>query len=74
MHFDAKEIQFRREHNERAWIAWHTAALAKTGKRMPKLEKLLLREKSNKPQTWQEQRKIVRMINAMLGGKDLKGK
>jgi hypothetical protein len=33
----------RREHNERAWAAWHVAALSRA-KKIPKLETLLIKD------------------------------
>lgn len=42
-----------REHNERAWLAWHVAALPRS-KKFPKLEKMLLRTGKKPRQTWQE--------------------
>lgn len=38
----AKGEQFKREHNERAWLAWHIAALPRA-KKFPKLEDLMKR-------------------------------
>ena len=42
----------RREHDERAWLAWHIAALGRT-KKMPKLSDLMSKnlERRTMPQT-----------------------
>lgn len=62
----------RREHNERAWHAWHTAALYRM-KKMPKLDSLLQKERKPKPrQTWQEQLEIARMWHEALKGKNIR--
>lgn len=37
--FEGKGLAFEREHNDRAWLAWHSAALSRI-KDFPKLEKL----------------------------------
>jgi hypothetical protein len=69
--FKAAKLRFNREHNESAWHAYHVAAMSRA-KKIPKLEKLLIREQARKPQTWQEMRSMVRVMNAMFGGRDLK--
>lgn len=51
--FDAQNKILMREHNERAWLAWHIAALPRS-KKLPKLEKMLLRTGKKTRQTWQE--------------------
>lgn len=51
--FEGKAAQFRREHNERAWLAWHTAGLPRM-KKFPDLKKMLARE-VRKPQTSEQQ-------------------
>lgn len=57
------------EHNARAWLAWNTAALGRA-KRLPRLQSLLVKPKRRKrPQTWQEQLAIARMITAAYGRK-----
>lgn len=43
----------RREHNQRAWLAWHTAALQRS-KKLPTLRSMLARDKP-RAQSWQEQ-------------------
>jgi hypothetical protein len=47
----------RREHNQRAWLAWHIAALQRS-KKLPKLKSMLAREKP-RIQSWQEQASIM---------------
>ncbi|MGE4339148.1 MAG: hypothetical protein AB7E55_24710 [Pigmentiphaga sp.] len=56
-----------REHNDRAWLAWHVAALQRADK-LPKLKTLLHREKSQAPQrkSWQEQLAIARQWETKL--------
>lgn len=52
----------------RAWLA-HTIAVLARVKKLPKLKALLgARGRKARPQTWQEQLNIVRMMNTMLGG------
>jgi hypothetical protein len=41
---EGKQAQFEREHNERAWLAWHAAALP-LQKQFPKLESLMHKQK-----------------------------
>lgn len=60
-----------REHNDRAWLAWHIAALSRI-KRMPKLDRMMLRPTKEKPQTWEQQLQIVMQLNAAFGGKVVK--
>jgi hypothetical protein len=47
---DGKADALEREHNERAWLAWHIAAMPRM-KDFPKLEKLLYRQKSKREMT-----------------------
>jgi len=47
----------RRDYNQRAWLAWHIAALQRA-KKLPKLKTLLTRDKP-RPQSWQEQAMIM---------------
>lgn len=49
-----------REHNARAWLAYHVAGLSRVQK-MPKLEKLQMAAPSNRRrrQSWQEQMAIM---------------
>lgn len=42
-HLDGFSQRLKREQNERAWTAWHIAALTRC-KTMPKLESLLIRD------------------------------
>lgn len=55
-----------REHNDRAWLAWHIAALTRT-KKMPKLQKLQVRVR-RKPQTGEQMLQIAKMLTVALGG------
>lgn len=47
-----------REHNERAWLAWHVAALSRA-KKMPKLKTMMSKAASRRTQTWQEQMAVM---------------
>lgn len=60
------------ERNNRAWLAWHIASLMRQTK-LPRLESLLVR-KPKRSQTPEEMLGIVRMLNAMYGGKEMKAK
>jgi hypothetical protein len=56
------------EHNRFAWHAWNSVALART-KRLPRITTLFVKpRRRHRPQTWQEQRDIARMITAAYGG------
>lgn len=71
MHFEAASRRAQREHQARAWLAWHTAALsgmAFAGKRLPPLEKLTGPAKPRKRQDWQDIKHMALMVNAMHGG------
>jgi hypothetical protein len=54
------------EHNARAWLAWHVAALSRMP-RLPRLDRLTIHHR--RKQTWREQLAIVRMITSAYGGK-----
>jgi hypothetical protein len=58
---DARE----REHNDRAWLAWHIEALRRA-KRLPKLDRLLAKQKRRTKQTWQEQMHIMSMWASVM--------
>lgn len=47
-----------REHNERAWLAWHTAALMRA-KKMPNIKKLMSKAPGRTAQTWQQQMAVM---------------
>lgn len=52
------------EHNARAWLAWNTAALGRVRK-LPKLSTLTIKpRRRRRPQTWQEQLAIAKLITA----------
>lgn len=40
---EGNAARLRREHNQRAWSAWHTAMMGRA-KKMPKLSELLIRD------------------------------
>ncbi|WP_441280504.1 hypothetical protein [Tardiphaga sp. 862_B3_N1_1] len=53
--FKGKAAQLRREHNERAWLAWHTAVIPRQ-KKIPELKKLLAPDpKARRQQTPDQQ-------------------
>jgi hypothetical protein len=62
-----------REHNGRAWAAHQTAALiacAMSGKRLPSLRSLMIDDEAPaRPQTWQQQRALMRTVLARVGAK-----
>ena len=43
--------RLRNEHNARAWLAWHIAALQRQ-KKLPPLKNLQMRERPRKQQSW----------------------
>lgn len=69
---DGKGEALAREHNERAWLAWHTAVLQRIDpKKFPKLEKLLHQgHKPKRAQTPAEMIEVAAMIVALHGGED----
>lgn len=71
--FRAHSLRQQRDHNDRAWLAWHVAFLTRVEpKKFPKLEKLLARAPvgRRKPQTAQQQQAIMTaMFTAMAAGK-----
>jgi len=63
----AKRKQMMREHNQRAWLAWHIAALQRS-KKLPPLSKMQTSEAGPRRQTWQEQLAIAaQWVNAGVG-------
>ena len=67
-HREADELRLAHEHRARTWLAWHVVALDRT-KRLPPLKSLLGPAKpERKGQTWQEQARIARQLNAAFGG------
>ena len=65
----ARAKALEREHNERAWLAWHIAALTRA-KKLPKLETLMHRRRGvATKQTPEQMLGIVKMLNAAFGGK-----
>lgn len=52
----AKRVE--REHNSRAWLAWHIAAMQRM-KRIPDLKKLTVRDTTRPRQTWRQQLEIM---------------
>lgn len=54
-HLDGASKRMTREHDARAWLAWHTAALP-LAKKFPPLKDLQIgKPAASRRQTWQEQ-------------------
>jgi len=68
--FSGKQAQFTREHNERAWLAWYTAAMPRF-KKFPKLRALQVRER--RTQSPEQMLAIAKQWTLALGG-EVKGK
>jgi len=64
-------VQIRREHNERAWLAYQTALLPRL-KKFPTLKSISIREPVA-PQTAEQMLAVARQITLLLGG-DIKGR
>jgi len=64
---DGATQRLKREHDERAWLAWHTAALYRM-KKMPPLKDLLTGAKPKRRKTWQEQLAAVIAFDKRLNG------
>jgi hypothetical protein len=64
---DGVAIRLEREHNDRAWLAWHIEALARQ-KKMPRLKELTTRmaAKPKRRQTVEEQIAIAQAWTAAL--------
>lgn len=62
--------EFRRAHNERAWLAWYTAALPRF-KKFPALNELQIRDRT--PQSPEQMLATVKQWTLLLGG-EVKGK
>jgi hypothetical protein len=56
--FEAAAARHEREHNERAWLAWHTAAFHRT-KKMPQLRDIQTKHTARKRQSWREQWEVM---------------
>ena len=67
---DAASHCFIREHNERAWLAWHVAQLSRM-KKMPALKRLLAKQPVRARQTWKEQLEIMEAWGAATQKKEL---
>lgn len=67
LHMKAKASQLAREHNERAWLAYTTAALTRA-KRMPPLRDLLVRDGDRKPRSWHDMKSVAMQWTVALGG------
>jgi predicted alpha-1,6-mannanase (GH76 family) len=65
--FEAYNNQLKDEHNERAWLAWHIAALQRS-KKFPHLRSLLVKESETQP-SWQQQLEGLKQWVQATGGK-----
>lgn len=65
---DGVAERLKREQKDRAWLAWHIAALTRTTK-MPKLEKLVASDKPKTPQDWQAQLAIAQQWASVTGAR-----
>jgi hypothetical protein len=65
--FKASERRLAREHNERAWLAWHGAALGRS-KKMPPLRDLLARTRGAERKGWQQQLAALQAWVVASGG------
>lgn len=67
--FKGEARRLEREHNDRAWLGWHIAALMRA-KKLPKLEDLMHRGRARSvKQTPEQMLGIVKMLNAAYGGR-----
>ncbi len=55
---EATAKRFEREHNARAWLAWHIAAMQRM-KKLPNFKNLMLKNTSKPRQTWRQQLVIM---------------
>ena len=66
--FEAQQDRLTREHNDRAWLAYHVAVLVRN-KTVTPLRRLQAKPRNRKPQTPQQQIEIAKLWVAALGGK-----
>jgi hypothetical protein len=64
----AREAMLVREHNERAWLAYHIATLSRARKIVP-LRDLQVRPRTARQRTWQEQLDALQSWVVATGGK-----
>lgn len=65
----ARNAVLIREHNDRAWLAWHTGALSRPLKKFPPLDSLKIKPAAQKRQTWEQQLAIAHMLASRGLGK-----
>jgi hypothetical protein len=58
-----------RQHNERAWLAWHIGALSRPLKKFPPLDALRIKTPSRARQSAEQQLAIAKMMAARGFGK-----
>jgi hypothetical protein len=63
----ARERLLVREHNDRAWLAWHVASLGRV-KKMPPLRELLQKRAAPR-KSWQEQLDALKSWVVASGGR-----
>ena len=68
LRLDGARLRIEREHNERAWLAWHVAALSRVP-RMPPLRKLQVQSRRKRAQHWTEQ---LAQVKAWAAAADIK--
>lgn len=55
---EAAAKKFEREHNSRAWMSWHIAAMSRM-KKLPPLTKLIMKQTIKPRQTWRQQANVM---------------
>jgi hypothetical protein len=65
---DAARRRLENFHNELAWHAWNSEALHRQ-KRLQPMKSLMVKHRSSRPQSWQEQMKICEQIAVAHGGR-----
>ena len=66
---EAGHARATKDHNDRAWLAWNTAALIKTNK-LPRLDRLLLRkvDQQTPEEVIENVHRLARMYRAKRNG------
>jgi hypothetical protein len=67
---EAAARRLEAQHNELVWHAYNSAAFQRHRRLTPDMMRpLLIKRRDRRPQTWEEQREIARMITLAHGGK-----
>jgi hypothetical protein len=61
------------QHNDRAWMAWHIAAMGRAEK-MPRLDRLTAKKPRPSGQTWEEQMAIMKALSARVNQRAAKAR